>query len=679
MVNKLRNSVCVLLALCLVLSVAGGFADAFTVSYTTYDTTYERILKMYLEVINGLGTIDYGRHDLFNPAVYSWIDPMDGYSSIINTTKKYIGYMKYDVNQDGIDELLIGSNGSSINSVFTMDNGKIRELIRAGGYGTASSNYTCSMLANGNFFRWGHGGAGMDYYELWQMNGTGPVTFAGGYHTDSVWDPDSQTGGLIWYRSDAQMSKVTNSASARVESAVAERWIREQEENVFNKKFVPFSVLEKYLDDPWSIAVLSVNKSVSSAAKVNVRKGTDPKSKLVASKKAGTYVKVLAREGEYFKIAFENKEGYIYQDYLTPLTYEIIPDAGIYSASGNENPDQKIVADEQGQYPANGKTNVADVNVRVKTDKKSRLVTTIKKKGTAVVVKGDSVAEDGMVWYEIEYNGKEGFVRSDFINIEEKSEADAVSGGELYGLVIKKLATRSGPSPRAEDTGTYSVKGQRLRIYSRAYDPIENAWWVKCDVPYHGEIRTLWAWYTRFDSKTLPLEAIPIDEEYLESFDLPATADPLASSPEPALSVGAAGNEVMNLQSRLYDLGYFTHEINGLFNERTRDAVIEFQQTNGLNADGVVDSGTNAVLHSSRAKPKDPSYTENEEYEYVFDHYEEVEVQRSRQVYDHDEYTMRDKGDGTYEEVSHPVYRTEYYTEIEQRPVYKLVLKEKGE
>ena len=71
MVNKLRNSVCVLLALCLVLSVAGGLADAFTVSYTMYDTTYERILKMYLEVINGLGTVDYGRHDLFNPAVYS--------------------------------------------------------------------------------------------------------------------------------------------------------------------------------------------------------------------------------------------------------------------------------------------------------------------------------------------------------------------------------------------------------------------------------------------------------------------------------------------------------------------------------------------------------------------------------------------------------------------------------
>ena len=57
-------------------------------------------------------------------------------------------------------------------------------------------------------------------------------------------------------------------------------------------------------------------------------------------------------------------------------------------------------------------------------------------------------------------------------------------------------------------------------------------------------------------------------------------------------------------------------------------------------------------------------------YNQVFDHYEDVEVQRSRQVYDHDEYTLVDNGNGTFSQVSHPVYRTEYYTETEQRPVY---------
>ncbi len=61
-------------------------------------------------------------------------------------------------------------------------------------------------------------------------------------------------------------------------------------------------------------------------------------------------------------------------------------------------------------------------------------------------------------------------------------------------------------------------------------------------------------------------------------------------------------------------------------------------------------------------------------YDQVLDHYEDVEVRRSRQVLDHYEtyYTYEDKGNGSFEEVSHqrPVYETEYYTETESRPVY---------
>ena len=61
-------------------------------------------------------------------------------------------------------------------------------------------------------------------------------------------------------------------------------------------------------------------------------------------------------------------------------------------------------------------------------------------------------------------------------------------------------------------------------------------------------------------------------------------------------------------------------------------------------------------------------------YDQVFDHYEYVDVQRSRQVIDHYEtyYTYKDNGNGTFTEVSHerPVYTTEYYTETVQQPVY---------
>ncbi|MDO5154862.1 MAG: hypothetical protein Q4D51_02755 [Eubacteriales bacterium] len=62
-------------------------------------------------------------------------------------------------------------------------------------------------------------------------------------------------------------------------------------------------------------------------------------------------------------------------------------------------------------------------------------------------------------------------------------------------------------------------------------------------------------------------------------------------------------------------------------------------------------------------------------YDHVIDHYEDVSVQKSRDVLDgYDTHTNYiDNGDGTFKEetVQTPRYRTEYYTETERQPVYK--------
>ena len=518
--KNIKFIICVCIILLMIMTIIGSSAEyyTFTVSYTTYDTTYENILDMYLRVINAYGGINVGHHDLFNNSIYSSAgSPEDGPQTLINATKKVVGYWLYDINQDGIDELFIGTEGGWLHEVFTIDDSKVRELIKAGAYDTASSIYSCAMLDNGMFFRHAHDGPA-DFYELWSMNGTGPVSFVEGYYVDyeiganETGDPDIG----VWFRLKKPFREYKTRSTDRVNRSVGESWLKRQENAIWRKKFVPFSILEKFQDDPWNIAILSVNGSTSSTAKVNVRKEAKDNSKLVAAKNAGTYVRVLSKEGNYFKIAFGKSEGYIRMEYLTPLTYRI-PQNDLTDPEKDADAPSTQEHDEQGEqerYPINGKTNCNSVNVRKETNKKSKLVVTIQRKGSPVMVTGESTDDDGTIWYKIEYKGKEGFVRNDFIDLEEPGSAIINQNEELYGLVIKKLATRSGPSPRAKDTGTYSLKGKRIRVYSRAYDPIENAWWVKCDVPYHGEIRTLWAWYTRFDSKTLPLESIPIDEDY---------------------------------------------------------------------------------------------------------------------------------------------------------------------
>ncbi len=66
---------------------------------------------------------------------------------------------------------------------------------------------------------------------------------------------------------------------------------------------------------------------------------------------------------------------------------------------------------------------------------------------------------------------------------------------------------------------------------------------------------------------------------------------------------------------------------------------------------------------------------EFKEYKQVLDHYETVEVTKSREVISHyeTEYSYVDNGDGTFTEVATdiPIYETEYYTETEQQPVYR--------
>lgn len=86
------------------------------------------------------------------------------------------------------------------------------------------------------------------------------------------------------------------------------------------------------------------------------------------------------------------------------------------------------------------------------------------------------------------------------------------TGDAIYGYTIKKLATRNGPSTIYEDTGTYNVKNQWIRVLARAWDDRNGIWWVKCEIPYHGEIRVLWTGYKRFDPKSLSLEDIPEED-----------------------------------------------------------------------------------------------------------------------------------------------------------------------
>ncbi len=73
------------------------------------------------------------------------------------------------------------------------------------------------------------------------------------------------------------------------------------------------------------------------------------------------------------------------------------------------------------------------------------------------------------------------------------------------------------------------------------------------------------------------------------------------------MRVGDSGFEVRRIQRRLRALNYYRGPVNGLFDRRTEDAVVRFQQANGITQTGIVGPTTQSYLVSDVPQPILPS------------------------------------------------------------------------
>ena len=84
------------------------------------------------------------------------------------------------------------------------------------------------------------------------------------------------------------------------------------------------------------------------------------------------------------------------------------------------------------------------------------------------------------------------------------------------------------------------------------------------------------------------------------------------ASPANALSkYGSTGDEVVAVQTKLRELGYYKGNIDGIYGSGTKSAVTNFQKANGLSADGIAGSKTLAALGITKTPPSG-EYTESE-------------------------------------------------------------------
>ena len=82
----------------------------------------------------------------------------------------------------------------------------------------------------------------------------------------------------------------------------------------------------------------------------------------------------------------------------------------------------------------------------------------------------------------------------------------------------------------------------------------------------------------------------------LVSFLAASTVIGMAAGATAQINQGSRGQEVAELQQQLRELGYFSRPSTGNFGPLTKQAVIRFQQDEGLTPDGVVETRTKAAL-----------------------------------------------------------------------------------
>ena len=73
------------------------------------------------------------------------------------------------------------------------------------------------------------------------------------------------------------------------------------------------------------------------------------------------------------------------------------------------------------------------------------------------------------------------------------------------------------------------------------------------------------------------------------------------SAPLQTLQNGSSGDDVLKLQQRLISLGYLSGSADGAFGNKTAEAVKLFQLEVGLNATGIADPDTQAILFTDNA------------------------------------------------------------------------------
>lgn len=144
------------------------------------------------------------------------------------------------------------------------------------------------------------------------------------------------------------------------------------------------------------------------------------------------------------------------------------PDAGVDPAADAAQPP---LAD--GEVPEYGKTNKKGVNIRARANAKGKSVARIGVTGTVFKIT-EVVANGNEIWYGVVYGNKEGYIRSDLVDIIEEQEFTAGQKAQRKSTGSSSSSSSSGSSSNnsqyVDDSSSSSPSGVPLQPGVHIYD-----------------------------------------------------------------------------------------------------------------------------------------------------------------------------------------------------------------
>lgn len=318
---------------------------------------------------------------------------------------------------------------------------------------------------------------------------------------------------------------------------------------------------------------------------VNLRRSASTSSALVDRIPAGGVIEVLGASGNYYKVEYNGRTGYVVKQYVNAA-----PDSAIVQVT------QEPTATG---YPYVTTTNDS-VNLRAKKSTSSTRLASIPE-GAAITVRSVSGS-----YAEVTYNGQDGWVLKKYVNLKTIVKATATP---------KPTATLS---PAASSTNYVVLQsgstGAAVTALQEALIELGYLTGMADGIFGAGTQSAVVAFQTKNE-----YPATGIVDENLQAFlysGKPKNSQGVKTEVKtlPPISgvkiyLNDRGALVISVQTRLKELGYYTGDISGTYDKATRSAVAAFQRKSGLSADGICGEKTQEALFSSSALSPDATAT----------------------------------------------------------------------